>query len=128
MSTLVVLCKWRKESGHLASTGGSCALSFSLHLSLSLRFLLFIDCLLLFCIAVAAIAMASLHLNNKDIADVELTEARGMSESNAAKVFDDGISHVPEKYRGTSADKRDMTVMGKKQVLRVGIPSEIEAV
>ena len=69
--------------------------------------------------------MASLHLNNKEIADVELTDAPGTSSPN---VFDDGISHVPKKYRGTSVDKRDMTVMGKKQVLRVGIPSEIAAV
>jgi len=72
--------------------------------------------------------MASLHLNSKDKADVELTEAPGTSSPNAEKVFGDDINHVPEKYRGTSADKRDMTVMGKTQVLRVGIPSEIAAV
>jgi len=70
--------------------------------------------------------MASLRLN-KAIPDVELTEAPGTSSPHAAKVFDDGIGHVPEKYRGTSADKRDMTVMGRTQVLRVGIPSEIAA-
>lgn len=63
--------------------------------------------------------MASLHFD-KDIADVELTEAPGTSSSNAARAFDDDNSHVPEKYRGTSADKWDMSVMGKKQVLRVG--------
>lgn len=72
--------------------------------------------------------MASLHLNNKDVADIELTEAPGTSSPNDPKVFDDSISHVPEKYRGTSADKRDMSVMGKKQVLRVEIPSDITAV
>lgn len=26
---------------------------------------------------------------------------------------------IPSKYRGTAADKKDMTVLGKKQVLRV---------
>jgi hypothetical protein len=72
--------------------------------------------------------MASLHLNNKEIADIELTAAPGTSSPIAAKIFDDGISHVPEKYRGTSADQRDMIVMGKKQVLRVSIPSEVVVV
>ena len=72
--------------------------------------------------------MASLRLNNKDIADVELTDALGTSSPDPVKDFDDGSSHVAEKYRGTSIDKRDMAVMGKKQVLRVGIPSEIAAV
>jgi hypothetical protein len=67
--------------------------------------------------------MASLHLDKKPItADIQLTEAPGTPSPNDAKVFDDGISHVPEKYRGTVADKRDMTVLGKKQVLRVRIP------
>lgn len=28
---------------------------------------------------------------------------------------------IPAKYRGTEADKRDMIVLGKKQVLRVCI-------
>jgi hypothetical protein len=32
---------------------------------------------------------------------------------------DDG--GIPSKYRGTAADKRDMIVLGKKQVLRVCI-------
>lgn len=64
--------------------------------------------------------MASLHLNKQDVADIELSEASAASP-NGAKVFDDTVSHVPEKYRGTAADRRDMTVMGKKQVLRVSI-------
>lgn len=54
--------------------------------------------------------MDSLH---KDHAAVEFTEGR------AAAVFDDSISHVPQKYRGTAADQKDMSVLGKKQVLRV---------
>jgi hypothetical protein len=67
--------------------------------------------------------MAALHLNKEDIADIELSEASAASP-NGTKVFDDNVSHVPEKYRGTAADRRDMTVMGKKQVLRVSITVE----
>jgi len=33
-------------------------------------------------------------------------------------------SGVPARYRGTDADKRDMIVLGKKQVLRVCIPQQ----
>lgn len=34
--------------------------------------------------------------------------------------FQDGVisHHVPDKYRGTEADKQDMLILGKKQVLR----------
>ena len=62
--------------------------------------------------------MASLHLDNKQMRDVETSDAPG-SPPEGADVFDDKVSHVAEKFRGTSADKRDMMVMGKKQVLRV---------
>jgi len=67
--------------------------------------------------------MAALHLSKQEqeIADVELSEASATSP-NGTKVFDDNVSHVPEKYRGTAADRRDMTIMGKKQVLRVSVP------
>lgn len=49
--------------------------------------------------------------------------------SVAVHTFDDGQivnkepdeDGIPSKYRGTAADKRDMTVLGKKQVLRVCI-------
>jgi hypothetical protein len=37
----------------------------------------------------------------------------------ADKECDDG--EIPSRYRGTAADKRDMIVLGKKQVLRVCI-------
>ena len=50
--------------------------------------------------------MASLHLDEKEI-------------STSANVVDERISNVAERYRGTDADKHDMTVLGKKQVLRV---------
>lgn len=59
--------------------------------------------------------MAALHLNNKDTINVGETET-GLG---SPKVFDESISNVPIKYRGTDADRRDMTVLGKKQVLRV---------
>ena len=69
-------------------------------------------------VLVAIIAMANLQLDNKDISAVQMAEAGNLSP----KVFDEGISNVPTKYRGTDADRRDMTVLGKKQVLRVGSP------
>lgn len=50
---------------------------------------------------------------------VELTEAQGSSSPVGAKAFVETVSNVPERYRGTSADQHDMSVMGKKQVLRV---------
>lgn len=48
---------------------------------------------------------------NKEAGSVQLTEA--------PDVFDESISHVPDKYKGTDADRYDMSVLGKKQVLRV---------
>lgn len=35
-------------------------------------------------------------------------------------IGDDAVvsTHIPEKYRGTSVDRHDMHVLGKKQVLR----------
>lgn len=50
---------------------------------------------------------SSLHINGKDVST---------SQDN---VFDDRISSIPDKYTGTHADIHDMSVMGKKQVLRV---------
>lgn len=61
--------------------------------------------------------MPSLHLDDKNRASFEATEA-GNGISPNGRVFDNSISHVQERYRGTDADKRDMTVLGKKQVLR----------
>lgn len=37
------------------------------------------------------------------------------------QAFQHGHGHVAEKYRGTAADKRDMEIMGKEQVLRVSV-------
>lgn len=36
--------------------------------------------------------------------------------------YEDKDPALPARYMGTSADKRDMTILGKKQVLRVCIP------
>jgi choline transport protein len=41
--------------------------------------------------------------------------------STEMQAFDDGFSpkeFVPEKYQGTAADRREMSMLGKKQVLR----------
>lgn len=72
--------------------------------------------------------MDSLHLRERKSADAEFTTGEGTSSPTTREVFDDGISNVPEKYRGTAADRHDMTVMGNKQVLRVSIPAEIATV
>jgi len=77
--------------------------------------------------AAIIVTMASSHLNKETVA-VELTEASGTSSPNGTKASDDSISHVAEKYRGTSADKQDMSVLGRKQVLRVGTLSCMAAV
>ncbi|KAK5069184.1 hypothetical protein LTR64_008662 [Lithohypha guttulata] len=55
---------------------------------------------------------------HKEPAGVELKEVDGHSSPDTSKVFDNEVSNVPEKYRGTNADARDMSVLGKKQVLR----------
>jgi hypothetical protein len=60
--------------------------------------------------------MASLHLIDKAAASAQAAKA---SSPNNGAVFDQNISHVPEKFKGTSADQQDMAVLGKKQVLRV---------
>ncbi|KAJ4301530.1 hypothetical protein N0V90_003623 [Kalmusia sp. IMI 367209] len=44
-------------------------------------------------------------------------DAKGMGATEAS-IFDKKISLVPQKYHGTDADKHDMDVLGKKQVLR----------
>ena len=51
--------------------------------------------------------------------ELEVTESPIEDGQIADKDPDDG--GIPLKYRGTAADKRDMIVLGKKQVLRVCI-------
>lgn len=71
--------------------------------------------------------MTSLHLSNKEQTATQLKEASDTYSPSTEVVFDNNISHVQGKYRGTVADARDMSALGKKQVLRVRIPSEIVA-
>lgn len=54
-----------------------------------------------------------------DSNDVSIEELREEHELYARSGKNlDGSEAVPEKYRGTSADKDDMNVLGRKQVLR----------
>jgi len=40
-------------------------------------------------------------------------------DARSDNVFDDAAAHsLPAKYRGTLADQKDMSTLGKKQVLR----------
>jgi choline transport protein len=55
--------------------------------------------------------MASLHLDDK--------AAVATPKPLSSPVFDERISIIPEKYHGTDADRHEMTMLGKKQVLRV---------
>lgn len=66
--------------------------------------------------AAATVIMAALHTDKA--ANVNFSDA-GSDSPNGSKVFDTSISNVPEKFRGTDADRKDMSVLGKKQVLRV---------
>lgn len=56
--------------------------------------------------------MDSLHTQHKGLAS-------SVSAVPREHVFDNAVRNVPEKYMGTTADMRDMSVLGKKQVLRV---------
>lgn len=41
------------------------------------------------------------------------------TSSNEHELDDLDAAGLPAKYRGTAADQRDMSILGKKQVLRV---------
>lgn len=66
--------------------------------------------------------MGSLHITSKDASHGSYTEPE---TAVSPKLFDDGISNVPTKYRGTDQDKLEMTALGKKQVLRVSAQLEV---
>ena len=68
---------------------------------------------------------AELHLNNKELVGANVHETSGTTSPNDPKVFDDKVSNVPQRYRGTDSDKHDMMVLGKKQVLRVCTPPQL---
>jgi len=64
--------------------------------------------------------MTSLLLDDKNVTDRRQHSVA--QSSRVVNVFDHDISHVAEKYRGSAADEHDMTMLGKKQVLRVQYP------
>jgi hypothetical protein len=59
-----------------------------------------------------------------ELAVVSLTEdLKGETfNQNVEKELDEPGA-IPAKYRGTAADRRDMSILGKKQVLRVCVLS-----
>lgn len=57
--------------------------------------------------------MDSLHTDHKAPTSAVSAEAN--------EIFDNAVSNIPERYRGTMADQKDMSILGKKQVLRVGV-------
>ena len=62
--------------------------------------------------------MASMHLDDKAAGSIGDAEVLPEYISSSDDVFDERISHVAAQYRGTETDQHDMTVLGKKQVLR----------
>jgi len=62
---------------------------------------------------------------HKDNVAVELTEAGSATSSTNVKTVGNTVA---EKFRGTSADQHEMSVMGKQQVLRVNCSSLIAVI
>lgn len=60
--------------------------------------------------------MDSLHVRDKESTSFAAEE---LSSGNGTPIYDQNISAVASKFRGTSADEHDMAILGKKQVLRV---------
>ena len=60
-----------------------------------------------------------------DAKSMELDDIKGNSNGNIQTVFikdeedPNHVSHVAPKYLGTATDQRDMSVLGRQQVLRV---------
>jgi len=57
-----------------------------------------------------------MSISKEELAISENTTDHSPNEDKAGDPDDSGI---PSKYRGTDADKNDMMILGKKQVLRV---------
>ena len=55
----------------------------------------------------------------EDLSIISLSEEPRADSLDPDAEKDDVLSTIPAKYRGTAHDKKDMSVMGKKQVLRV---------
>jgi hypothetical protein len=66
------------------------------------------------------IMAAIMNSEKAELAVVSLTEERRRESfgQNVEKELDEPGT-LPAKYRGTAADRRDMSILGKKQVLRV---------
>ena len=60
-----------------------------------------------------------------DSKSMELDDIKGHSDGNVQTVYikdeenPNHVSHVAPKYLGTATDQRDMSVLGRQQVLRV---------
>ena len=60
-----------------------------------------------------------------DSKSIELDDIKGHSNANIQTVFvkdeedPNHVSHVAPKYLGTATDQKDMSVLGRQQVLRV---------
>ena len=60
-----------------------------------------------------------------DAKSMELDDIKGNSNGNIQTVFikdeedPNHVSHVAPKYLGTATDQKDMSVLGRQQVLRV---------
>ena len=67
-------------------------------------------------LSLLVVAMAS-EQKLPTVASVE--RFRGNAETDDVDDYTEEAITVPAKYRGTAADKKDMLVLGKKQVLRV---------
>jgi hypothetical protein len=64
--------------------------------------------------------MAALDVAKENVTVILATEdsRQGSSTDNEGHDSDQGAG-VPDRYRGTSIDRREMSILGKKQVLRV---------
>lgn len=62
--------------------------------------------------------LATMHVPNKEpVVEEQMNDAP--LDLKGDNVFDDAAADtIPPKYRGTLADQKDMSTLGKKQVLR----------
>jgi hypothetical protein len=62
--------------------------------------------------------MDNLHVDDKHMREAHSSDSASSPRVDAVYGDDDGHGHVKQKFRGTEADRHEMAVMGKKQVLR----------
>lgn len=63
--------------------------------------------------------MVSMYTDN----DKPPAQVSTSSSPNSDDISDDRLGDVSKRYRGTTNDVHDMSVLGKKQVLKVCMPS-----